>query len=903
MKIKITLLVFFMTLYINAQTWTDVGGGVSTAGQIYYQSMELDNNDVPYVAYQDIQNSNKITVKKFNGTSWVTVGAQGFTNGLSLHLSLVFDNNNVPYVAYSDFINSRKTTVKKFNGTTWVTVGASNFSSGAAEYQSLAFDSNNVPYVAYSDGYFNNDNKTTVKKFNGTSWVTVGNEAFSQGEAYQQSLVLDSNDIPYVAYQDRANADKSTVMKFNGTAWVDVGAVGFSVGSVSSVNLALDNNDVLYIAYGDGRATVQKFNGTSWVPVGNTNFSPNSARGQSLVFDSGNVPYVAYSDDGSSGKTTVKKLNGTNWVTVGMLGFSTGFATQQNLVLANNDDLYVSYIDNGSNYQVKVKKFSFSTTWIGSNSNSWNIASNWSNGVPTGTVNAVIPNTANSPIIRTVSMFVKNLEVQTGATLGIDAGKTLTIEGNLVQEGTFNIAGDVSLSNQGSLILKGTYSGAGNVNYNREVTTNFHLLTSPVVGQSIAAIKNDVAVSGLKYAIAPYNNTLGANRYNYYTTVGGTNDINIAGNFLKGKGYSIQKATAGILSFSGALNTSDVPMAITDGSATGNKWNLVGNPFTSSIQANSNAHATDNFLTVNAAVLDPARVAIYVWNVSTGSYDIINQTTASKHIASSQGFFVESINGGGTLQFTEVMQNHQGNSGSSSRTSNTIPSIELMVSNGASQKSTAIKYFSTATTGLDAGYDAGIFSGESQVFNVFTQLVSNDNTTAFGIQSLPTSNYDAMVIPVGVNAIANTTLSFSVASENLPTGINVYLEDRLTNTFTKLNTAQENFRTTIDSAVNGVGRFYIHTSSSVLGINDDIAALKSVSIYKSAKTTLTITGLINEGKNTVKIFNILGKEVLSTSFEAQQKATVQLPVNISKGVYIVKLETVKGNVNKKIILN
>jgi hypothetical protein len=248
------------------------------------------------------------------------------------------------------------------------------------------------------------------------------------------------------------------------------------------------------------------------------------------------------------------------------------------------------------------------------------------------------------------------------------------------------------------------------------------------------------------------------------------------------------------------------------------------------------------------------------------------------------------------------MQSHQ--SGNAfQRTSNLVPSIKLSVSNGSYQRSTDVKYYNTATIGLDPGYDAGVFSGEEQAFNVFTQLLSNDTNVGFGIQSLPTNNYDAMVIPVGVNAVANTTLSFTIDAHNLPTGIYVYLEDKVENTFTLLDTTQATYTTTISDALNGDGRFYIHTTTSVLAVDTTIAALNSINIYKSSKTTLTITGLENQEQNSVKIYTILGKEVFNTSIKAQQKATVTLPTNLAKGVYLVKLQTINGSVNKKIILN
>ena len=160
-----------------------------------------------------------------------------------------------------------------------------------------------------------------------------------------------------------------------------------------------------------------------------------------------------------------------------------------------------------------------------------------------------------------------------------------------------------------------------------------------------------------------------------------------------------------------------------------------------------------------------------------------------------------------------------------------------------------------------------------------------------------------MVIPLGVNAVENTTLSFTAAIENLPSGINVYLEDKVENTFTLLDTAQANYTATVTSAVNGFGRFYLHTTSSVLSVDTNIAALNSIHIYKSNTRTLTITGLANQEKNNVKVYTILGKQVFNKSIAAQQKAEVQLPMSLSTGVYLIKLQTANGSVNKKVILN
>lgn len=76
--------------------------------------------------------------------------------------------------------------------------------------------------------------------------------------------------------------------------------------------------------------------------------------------------------------------------------------------------------------------------------------------------------------------------------------------------------------------------------------------------------------------------------------------------------------------------------------------------------------------------------------------------------------------------------------------------------------------------------------------------------------------------------------------------------------------------------------------------------LDNVSIYKTSNSTLSIKGLI-QGQSEVKLFNMLGKQVLSSSFTLKGIKDISLP-NVSSGIYIVRLETELGTKSKKIIL-
>ena len=354
---------------------------------------------------------------------------------------------------------------------------------------------------------------------------------------------------------------------------------------------------------------------------------------------------------------------------------------------------------------------------------------------------------------------------------------------------------------------------------------------------------------------------------------------------------------------SGALNTNNAgeSIALTDGcdNPAGNRWNLVGNPFTASLNGSNAADVTNNFLKVNidAGNLDPSRAGLYLWDGS--AYLEKSVDDAAFYIAPGQGFFVHAPDAGGTsVSFTEAMETHQtGNIFLKSGTS--YPEIILNLSDGTNNSLTKLRYIKNKTTGLDVGSDVGTFTGTSSNFKVYTHLVSNSEGIDFAIQALPNSGYADMAVPVGIKADADKEITFSLNATNFDADLKIFLEDRLTNTFTRLDEANNTYKITLTEALNGIGRFYIYTTNSVLSI-DKNATLDNISIYKTNNTTLKIAGLQSDNAS-IKLFNILGKQVLRTSFKSQGVSEIALP-KLAKGVYIVQLETENGKLNKKIIL-
>ena len=108
-----------------------------------------------------------------------------------------------------------------------------------------------------------------------------------------------------------------------------------------------------------------------------------------------------------------------------------------------------------------------------------------------------------------------------------------------------------------------------------------------------------------------------------------------------------------------------------------------------------------------------------------------------------------------------------------------------------------------------------------------------------------------------------------------------------------------NFNTTLENDLSGIGRFYLHTTSSTMSTND-LATNNNLSIYSYNRETLRVVG-IQKGVANIRIYNLLGQEVLSSSFQGNGVNDISLP-SIINGIYIVKITSENRTTNKKIIL-
>ena len=465
----------------------------------------------------------------------------------------------------------------------------------------------------------------------------------------------------------------------------------------------------------------------------------------------------------------------------------------------------------------------------------------------------------------------------------INGDVTIADGGELTLNGSGTISGSVTISNGGSLIATDG-SVTGNITFNRTLATeNWYLMSSPVVGETYDNAY--VTANG----IASGTQNTNSRGIALYTTSNDSWDYmqaNETATFSDGTGYSVKRSSSGTVSFTGTLNVDNAGVDVVL-SSDGNRFNLLGNPYTSHI-------ASATFLANEGAVSETQ--TLWVWDEGSGSGTYEVKTLADAMvIAPTQGFFVKANAAGGTFNFSE---SNQASSGGTFQRTDTRPEIYLTISNQTDAREAKIYYIENMTTGFDVGYEGELFNGVSNPLAIYTHLVADSNGKNYQVQSLPPNNFENMVVPVGVNAESGTSITIDAVTNNFPSGINIYLEDKQDNSFTLLDT-DANFSTTLENNLSGIGRFYLHTTSSVLSA-DDFATNNNISIYTSSRDNLRIVGVQN-GTATVQLYNILGKEMLKTSFKGNGVNDINMNT-IPMGIYIVKLATENGVLNRKIII-
>lgn len=525
-------------------------------------------------------------------------------------------------------------------------------------------------------------------------------------------------------------------------------------------------------------------------------------------------------------------------------------------------------------------------TWVGGTAgseNDWNTASNWyGNAVPGPTTDVAIPATVTyMPVIGASPGGVcHNLEIRDGASLDVDAGQTLTADGDLLNNGTINILSAGTAYN-GSVIVRGLRSGSGNTVFNSTLPASLYRYFSPPL--STVALP-----SGRTYWL--WDEPLG--------------DWAETATCESGAGFTTL-ADGDLLTFSGVIVTSvtmegTAPYYSFDqhyenerGTWGGGGWNLLGNPFTSALAITDGDMVADNdFLSRNETSFDPSYMAIYIYT-GDGFYYIAREVPGyegygsfpSDDIQAGQGFFVLANYDGVPFVFSSAMQVHNTSTPLTKSAATDMapwPGIVLKAVTGGVESSTLVVYNDAMTPGLDPGFDVGIYSS-GNVIELYSSLAADDEGAGFARQALPISGADTLAVPVGLNLVTGGQVTFS--STYRASGNNRYwLEDRTAGTVTDLTAGS--YTTSVDAGTYGTGRFFLYCSPNDPTPVQDIRTEEGLHVWSSGRK------LIIDGKagnnSSCEAMDLNGRVVIHSRLVNEERNTIALPDGF-RGILIFRI--------------
>ncbi|MBI9037319.1 MAG: hypothetical protein JEY97_04230, partial [Bacteroidales bacterium] len=319
----------------------------------------------------------------------------------------------------------------------------------------------------------------------------------------------------------------------------------------------------------------------------------------------------------------------------------------------------------------------------------WSIAGNWSPvGVPTANDDVIIEDGAPFPACIGPN-FCKNLTLEPTASLTINPGATLTVSGNMLLKS--DATGTARHHNNGTLIVIGTSTvqqyivGAEYPDGNDQ----WHLISQPT-----ASINSTTAFNNCY--LKEFNATTAL-----YTNVGADQTLNTIM-----KGYSVMYTyvpgspapTSKIISFTGTINNGPYSYNLVNSDE---GWNLVGNPYPSSIDWDNAGWTKTNL-----------EATVYVWSVAIGNWISWNGTVGGLTdgiIPPMQGFFVQANGDNPVIGVTNTVRKPS----TQNFYKNTVPELLTLGVTGSNSYSDKvfINFNSNSTEGFDGDFDAHKLAG------------------------------------------------------------------------------------------------------------------------------------------------------------------------------------------------
>ena len=465
-------------------------------------------------------------------------------------------------------------------------------------------------------------------------------------------------------------------------------------------------------------------------------------------------------------------------------------------------------------------------------------------------------------------------------------------------------------------LYKGGISGSGsggiinNLTVTKKVdTAGYHYISEPIPNCTVSDI--DVAlVTNTEYYGTLFwyneNNTSCADSIGW-TAANNTTNFPAYPSLTQMQGFAQYFFVPGTLSYTKTYTTNNYSpsIALTSTKCVGggmlaeDGWNLVGNPYPSSIDWNASSGWTKTGIDNAVYYYNPA---IHNYASYTGGTTPASTNGGSNLIPSMQAFWVHvSTDGGsGTLAVTNSVRSTASTAPLLWRTGIRTNYMTITATGPDSViDQTTIRLVPDATYSFDPNYDAYKLMGDAGYPNLFTSI----GNTQYSINTLPqsVSNYS-----LPLNFVANTSGIFNFTVQDAASFEGeVLLVDNLTNNLQDLKT----FPTYSFSAIQGdtSARFYINFNPTAASVTSTIPSQTGNS--SNVVIINNNTGVVIDFLNTIShnadisIYNILGQNIWENKNTDVSSGSYSINSDaFPSGIYILKVIIDSKIYSKKIYL-
>ncbi|MFY8022454.1 MAG: T9SS type A sorting domain-containing protein [Bacteroidia bacterium] len=595
------------------------------------------------------------------------------------------------------------------------------------------------------------------------------------------------------------------------------------------------------------------------------------------------------------------------------------------VLLSMLDKIQAQYLggDGDGSAQLEVNSIPLGNYFVGITSN-FTLASNWSKGTfPTNEYAEVRSTASNQPVISSTIILTSGttIAIQSGASLTVNSGSSFTLlpNSNLIINGT--------VTNNGTVLLKSDEAGSANIGkssgtFNGNLTVErfvfggkrafrffSHPFNSPIALSNIMS-STGIIITGPGGATNGFDDSQMNNPSVFSfseSTYDGTNNsgwnayTNSSSNIAVGsairalhRGARTQLPSAvqsnpptplsATISWMGAISIGLKTFNMTNtGGGTNAGWNLIGNPYPSSINIGQIINVNRNSIGTFA-----------VWNPNlgtTGGYE--TKSFGSDYILPSGSAFFINTPTSATFSFTESDKS-------------TSTSASLFKKKIAKESGLVISLISESTIVWDNfvlrnerelsdeyEYNAdGLKMKNSQV-NIYS--ISSDNKL-LAIDNRPLD--ENKTIDLVIESSNPYHFSFKINQLEME-GLHVYLVDNyLNNKILLKENTYYHFNTNTEPKSQGLGRFQIKFANKANKLSEVVSDENLISLYPNPSYDLINLIISNSNKlneyafEIYNPFGILVKEgILNYNYENIHQINIE---NLETGIYFIKLNGGKG---------